>query len=35
VRLISSVIDGNENKTSENMKDFARLLLPILHEYLP
>ncbi|MBN1841421.1 MAG: EpsI family protein [Deltaproteobacteria bacterium] len=35
VRLISPVIDGNENKTSENMKDFARLLLPILHEYLP
>jgi len=35
VRLLSPVIDGNENKTSENMKDFARLLLPILQEYIP
>jgi len=35
VRLISPVIDGDEEKTTEHMKSFTQLLLPILQEYIP
>ena len=35
VRLIAPVINGDEEKTLGNMKDFAKLLLPILPEYIP
>lgn len=35
VRLISSVIDGDERKTENDLKDFAKLLIPILQEYIP
>ncbi len=35
VRLIAPVVNGNEEKTISNLKDFARLLIPVLEEYLP
>jgi EpsI family protein len=35
VRLISPVIDGDERKTETHLKDFARLLIPILQTYIP
>lgn len=35
VRLIGPVVNGDEEKTSEYMKHFAKLLLPILQEYIP
>lgn len=35
VRLIAPICDGDEEKTSEYMKNFATLLLPILQEYIP
>ena len=35
VRLISSVIDGDERKTENDLKDFAKLLIPVLQEYIP
>ena len=35
VRLIGPVVDGDEEKASEYMKNFAKLLLPILQEYIP
>ena len=35
VRLIAPVVDGDEDKTSEYIKHFAKLLLPILQEYIP
>ena len=35
VRLITPVINGNEEKALTDLKDFARLLVPVLQEYLP
>ena len=35
VRLLSSVGENGEHQTTEAMKDFVRLLLPILDDYLP
>lgn len=35
VRLISPVIDGDEEKTSEHLRDFTQLLLPELDDYIP
>lgn len=35
VRLISPIVDDNEKKTETSLKDFTRLLIPILQEYLP
>ncbi|MFC1823071.1 exosortase C-terminal domain/associated protein EpsI [Thermodesulfobacteriota bacterium] len=35
VRLISPVIDNNDEKTIEILRDFSRILIPILEEYLP
>ena len=35
VRLISPATDGNEGKTVNCLKDFAKLLIPILQEYIP
>jgi EpsI family protein len=35
VRLIAPVVGGDEEKTLTDMKDFARLLLPVLQEYIP
>lgn len=35
VRLTSMVIDGDEEKTERSLKDFARLLIPVLQEYVP
>lgn len=35
VRLIAPVAGGDERKTIKDMKDFARLLLPVLQEYIP
>ena len=35
VRLISPVRNGYEEKTLEELKDFAKLLIPVLQEYLP
>jgi EpsI family protein len=35
VRLISTVRNGHEEKTLKELKDFAKLLIPVLQEYLP
>ena len=35
VRLIAPVMDGDEEKALQYLKDFARLLVPILKEYIP
>ncbi|MDY6853887.1 MAG: EpsI family protein [Thermodesulfobacteriota bacterium] len=35
VRLIGPVIDNNEAKTTKNIKDFAKLIIPKLQEYIP
>ena len=35
VRLISPVSNGYEEKTLEELKDFTKLLIPVLQEYLP
>lgn len=35
VRLIAPVINGDEEKTVEDIKYFARLVIPILQEYIP
>ena len=35
VRLIVPVINGNEENALTDLKDFARLLVPVLQEYLP
>jgi EpsI family protein len=35
VRLIAPVDNNNEEETLETLKDFAKLLIPILHDYLP
>ena len=35
VRLIAPVENGNEEKALTDLKDFARLLVPVLQEYLP
>jgi len=35
VRLIAPVTDGDEEKTLKCLKDFARVLIPILQEYIP
>ena len=35
VRLIAPVINGDEEKTVKDLKDFAKLLIPILQEYIP
>jgi EpsI family protein len=35
VRLLSPVIDGNEEKTIEYLNNFTALLIPLLQKYLP
>jgi len=35
VRLIAPVNNNDEEKTVKNLKDFAKLLIPILQEYIP
>lgn len=35
VRLIAPVMNNDEDKTVKNLKDFAKLLIPILQEYIP
>lgn len=35
VRLISPVVNDDEEKTMHDMKSFAKLLIPILEEYIP
>lgn len=35
VRLIAPVINVDEEKTVKDLKDFAKLLIPILQEYIP
>lgn len=35
VRLITPVMNGDEEKATIDIKDFARLLVPILGEYIP
>jgi EpsI family protein len=35
VRLISPVVNGNEEKTMHDMRSFAKLVIPILKEYIP
>jgi len=35
VRLITPVLDGDEEKALKNLKYFAKSLMPILHEYIP
>lgn len=35
VRLMAPVMDGNEQKTTGELKDFTELLIPILNEYIP
>jgi EpsI family protein len=35
IRLMAPVINGNVERTSSYLRDFARLLLPILQEYIP
>jgi EpsI family protein len=35
VRLIAPVVGGDEMKTLKDMKDFAKLLLPVLQAYIP
>lgn len=35
VRLLSPVTSGTEEETVKFLNDFARLLLPLLHEYIP
>ncbi len=35
VRLITPVINGNEAKALQETKGFVRVLMPVLHEYLP
>ena len=35
VRLIAPAADGDEENATESIKDFTRLLVPILQEYIP
>jgi len=35
VRLIAPVLGGDEEKALKDLKDFAKLLMPILQEYIP
>ncbi len=35
VRLIAPVVDGDEEKTSEYIKNFTKLLIPVLQDYIP
>ena len=35
VRIIAPVVGGDEEKTVKDLKSFAKLLIPILQEYLP
>lgn len=35
VRLIAPVINGNEAKAVKDLKDFTRLVVPLLEKYLP
>jgi len=35
VRLIAPVVGGNEEKTVKDLKRFAKLLIPVLQEYIP
>ena len=35
VRLIAPVINGDENSTVNNLKEFGELLMPILDEFIP
>ena len=35
VRLIAPVVGDNEEKTAKDLKSFAKLLIPILQEYIP
>jgi EpsI family protein len=35
VRLVAPVMDGNEQKTLEELKGFTGVLVPILNEYIP
>ena len=35
VRLIAPVIGGNEEQTLKYMKNFSKILIPILQEYIP
>ncbi len=35
VRLIAPVVGGDEEKALKDMKDFAKLLIPLLGEYIP
>lgn len=35
VRLIAPIVKGNEEKALSDLKDFARVLIPVLKEYLP
>ena len=35
VRLISPVINDNEQAAIQNLKDFAEVLMPVLYEYIP
>ena len=35
IRLLSPVINNDENKTRKNLTDFSKLLIPILQKYLP
>ena len=35
VRLIAPVTNADEEKTVKDLKDFAKLLIPILQEYIP
>jgi len=35
VRLMSPVMDGNERRTENYLKDFTKLLIPILQDYIP
>ena len=35
VRLLTPVASGDEEKTAENLKDFTKLLIPVLQEYIP
>ena len=35
VRLVAPVVGGDEEKTVKDLKNFAKLLIPILQEYIP
>lgn len=35
IRLIAPMTIDNEEKTTKYLKDFANILIPILHEYIP